>query len=66
MSDSHLPINASRERTASTQSGYVMLVACLVLIAVILFCVVTLLPPPDNIFCPVVCFFLQSVHALLI
>ena len=42
MSDSHLPINASRERTASTQSGYVMLVACLVLIAVILFCVVTL------------------------
>lgn len=42
MSDSHLPNNASRERTASTQSGYVMLVACLVLIAVILFCVVTL------------------------
>ncbi|PNU02556.1 SPFH domain-containing protein [Novosphingobium guangzhouense] len=42
MSDSHLPINASRESTASTQSGYLMLVVFLGLLAAILFCIVTL------------------------
>lgn len=42
MSDSHLPINASRESIASTQSGYVMLVVSLALIVAILFCIVTL------------------------
>ncbi|AXB75588.1 SPFH domain-containing protein [Novosphingobium sp. P6W] len=33
MSDSHLPINASRERLASARSGYVMLAVFLVLLA---------------------------------
>ncbi len=42
MSDSHLPINASRESTASTQSGYLMLVVSLVLFLAVAFSVVTL------------------------
>ncbi|MEE4453369.1 SPFH domain-containing protein [Novosphingobium resinovorum] len=42
MSDSHLPINASRESIASTRSGYLMLIVFLVLLVAIVFCVVTL------------------------
>ncbi|MGF7156291.1 SPFH domain-containing protein [Novosphingobium gossypii] len=42
MFDSHLPINASRESTASTQSGYLMLVVSLVLFLAVAFWVVTL------------------------
>ncbi|AOR78248.1 SPFH domain-containing protein [Novosphingobium resinovorum] len=42
MSDSHLPINASRESIASTRSGYLMLIVFLALLVAIVFCVVTL------------------------
>ncbi|MFT4056831.1 MAG: SPFH domain-containing protein [Novosphingobium sp.] len=42
MSDSHLPINASRESTASTQSGYLMLVVFLALLVAIVLSVITL------------------------
>ncbi|WP_232492967.1 SPFH domain-containing protein [Novosphingobium kaempferiae] len=47
MSDSHLPINASRESTASTQSGYLMLLIFLMLTAAIVFCVITLASSGD-------------------
>jgi regulator of protease activity HflC (stomatin/prohibitin superfamily) len=42
MSDSHLPINSSRERLAATNSGYVMLIVFLVLLITIVGVVVTL------------------------
>jgi regulator of protease activity HflC (stomatin/prohibitin superfamily) len=42
MSDSHLPINASREHLASTRSGYVMLVVFLGLLVAIVAAIVTL------------------------
>lgn len=42
MSDSHLPIDASRESIASTRSGYLMLIVFLALLVAIVFCVVTL------------------------
>lgn len=47
MSDSHLPINASRESTASTQSGYLMLLIFLMLFAAAVFCVITLASSGD-------------------
>lgn len=40
MSDSHLPINASREHRASTRSGYVMLIVALALLVAIVASVV--------------------------
>lgn len=54
MSDSHLPINSSRERLAATSSGYVMLVVFLVLLITIVGAVVTLAnsgdPEPGTVF----------------
>jgi regulator of protease activity HflC (stomatin/prohibitin superfamily) len=54
MSDSHLPINSSRERLAATSSGYVMLVVFLVLLITIVGAVVTLAnsgdPSPGTVF----------------
>ncbi len=42
MSESHLPINSSRETTAGSTSGYLMLVVFLALLAAIVFSVITL------------------------
>lgn len=47
MSDSHLPINASRERLASTRSGYVMLVVLLVLLVATVAAIVSLASSSD-------------------
>ncbi|EJL20719.1 SPFH domain-containing protein [Novosphingobium sp. AP12] len=47
MSDSHLPINTSRESAASTRSGYVMLVVFLVLLVAIVAAVVSLASSDD-------------------
>lgn len=40
MSDSHLPINSSREYRASSMSGYVMLIAFVALLAIVIFSVI--------------------------
>lgn len=42
MTESHLPINSSRERAASSMSGYLMLLVFLGVLAAIVFGVVTL------------------------
>lgn len=42
MTESHLPINSSRERAASSMSGYLMLLVFLGVLAAIVFAVVTL------------------------
>ena len=47
MSDSHLPINTSRESAASTRSGYVMLVVFLALLVAIVAAVVSLASSSD-------------------
>ncbi|WP_159977531.1 MULTISPECIES: SPFH domain-containing protein [unclassified Novosphingobium] len=47
MSDSHLPINASREHLASTRSGYVMLVVFLFLLVAIIAAIATLASSAD-------------------
>jgi regulator of protease activity HflC (stomatin/prohibitin superfamily) len=64
MSDSHLPINASREHLASTRSGYVMLVVFLVLLVAIVAAVVSLAsssdPAPGTILA-FLCFLLPAI-----
>ncbi|HUD28502.1 MAG TPA: SPFH domain-containing protein [Novosphingobium sp.] len=66
MSDSHLPINASREQLASTRSGYVMLVVFLVLLVAIVSAVVSLASsddPQDGTILAFLAFILPAVVA---